>query len=353
MHQNPRQVVVDIFNWIQVTSQRPDIVMRGIYRHAHQLAKEFQPVYYLTPEENENVLPAFDVAHQKLEALLGKRIIRFTEVQHIEEYAKIWLSIGMDNVSPVLPDLRGKVLRATVLHDIMAYRKVFGPQCEKNFMFGAQHHDLLLPVSNHALSEYRDLSNNGVPSNQHSVFYGCFHTVDKLSPPTSSVSYSSYSVGTIEPRKRVNAMAHTSHALGFGIHHHIGAKEESENETSLARLLESGRLRWHKALSDADQSVIAKNCAAFFCLSSDEGFSMTPMEAMLAGTPYVFLSDIPAHREIYGGYSVNFLRIGEMPLDKPLTDFKQVRKEDRLDLLESYAWQNVIAPFKSYMASIQ
>lgn len=347
-----RSVLVDVFNWVQVTSQRPDLFTRGIYRHAYQLALEFTPAYYMTPEEAAHVTPAFEAAHKTLELLIKKPILRFTRVQDIETTAKIWLSIGMDNVSPVLPLLPSSVLRCSVLHDVMSYRKVFGPVCERNFLFGAQYHDLLLPVSKFALKEYRDLCHQGIPSTQATIEYGCFHSSENFKPMNNPHSYSSYSVGTIEPRKRVNANAYTAWGIGFQVHHHIGAMEESEDLEQFKHMQASGKLRWHRALNDRDKEIVSKNCLAFFCLSSDEGFSMTPMEAILGGVQFVFLSDIPVHREIYGRYSVNFLRIGEIPALRDMNTYKRVTEEDRTDLFNRYKWPTVIAPFLKFAGQL-
>lgn len=73
-------------------------------------------------------------------------------------------------------------------------------------------------------------------------------------------------------------------------------------------------IRIFHALTDEHLSTLFKACASYVFLSSFEGYSLTPAEALLNDKP-ILLSNIPTHKEVYGELA-NFADIADERLTK-------------------------------------
>jgi glycosyltransferase involved in cell wall biosynthesis len=112
-------------------------------------------------------------------------------------------------------------------------------------------------------------------------------------------------VGGIEPRKNIELLIRVLGQLGdcgspslvlVGI-----VRDPAHLEHLKAYAAERGvadRLHFLGFVSHAHLADLYRSAAALVTASWDEGFNLSPLEAMASGTPVV-CSDIPAHRELY------------------------------------------------------
>ena len=84
----------------------------------------------------------------------------------------------------------------------------------------------------------------------------------------------------------------------------VGSSEHSGVSADLPveidRLRADGRVLFAGRLDDDELAWLYRHCAVSISLSRDEGFGLTPIEAIACGAPLV-VSDIPVHRENVGG----------------------------------------------------
>lgn len=338
------KVFVDVFTWIAATAHHGYIPFEGIYRHTYALAREFEPVVCVNQAEST---PEFGRALRRVSDFIKKPIEEFRSAQEVLfRKPNVWLSIALDSPSPVLPELADKVWRVAVLHDVLAYHGHFGAGNVKTFHFGAQHNDMLLPVTTASLREYEELA---LPYNHIHEFvpYGCFHMLPELPPPSARTEGLALSLGTVYPRKRFAQTVRYSQRQLYQQHLHIGRFAQSDNDQLWRSMLASGYLL-HPGYRD-DMKIAQAYCSAeaFFMLSSDEGFSMTPLEAVLYGVPYLYLSPIPAHVEIYSDVNAHWVHdMTEGFGSKPLP----VSMRQRQELYRRWSFDRVIAPFKKFLA---
>lgn len=161
----------------------------------------------------------------------------------------------------------------------------------------------------------------------------------KSLPQTSNIlriSNMSLSVGTVHQHKNVPKMFKWAHLRQLQ-HTHVGSHGD---EPSVAWT----EGKYVGAQPDEIIDELLARASYFFCLSRDEGFSMTPMEAILAGIPHVLLSDIPVHREIYGGVGVTFDKG-----DPSSTKFRRISKAEREALFAKYAPENTMRDLLSHL----
>lgn len=87
----------------------------------------------------------------------------------------------------------------------------------------------------------------------------------------------------------------------------VGGSDHSGVSPELSELVEdlvsSGRVRFLGRVDDAELAWLYAHARLVISLSLDEGFGMTPVEAVSFGAP-LLVSDIPVHRETVGGYAV-------------------------------------------------
>lgn len=299
-------IYADVFTWLAAMKNHVGIPREGIYRHAEALARRYNPAVLLS-EDEEVYLPHLE----KLEKYLGKKIAIFSSAQAlIKADCVVWFSIAVDSPSPLLPELTGKVLRVTVLHDTMASRGIFGANNVHTFNFGAQHNDVFLPVSDYTENEFKTWCNKELYINPHCKWYSGFHAYSK---EVLDYTYSTplflhmLGIGTIYPRKNtfINAM-YSLYCCG-SVYWHVGLMRDEARYSDLASRIASDHISFFGYQPDEVVSRLLQQAAGYVNLSSDEGFSLCPLEAILMKKGVVVLSDIPVHREIYNESYATFV----------------------------------------------
>lgn len=332
------KVFVDVYSWVAAIAYHHYVPFEGIYRHAHALAREFIPVVCVSREENTK---DFQRALRVLEIFIVKEILVFSCADEVVMRGpNVWLSIALDSPAPVLKELAKRVYRVAVLHDTLAYEGAFGSNNQKTFQFGAANNDMLLPVSESSLKEYQAL-----PLPRHitdTCEYGCFHNFRQL-PHPRTVEARSVTLGTVYPRKRFAHTAWAAMGLKLGNHHHIGRFVQSDDDALWQKLRLSKYLIDHGYKDDMFVQDFLAESDSFFMLSAREGFSMTPMEAILLGVPRIYLSPIPVHEEIYGDLSVNWV-------DNSATGQLLISEGQRKALFHRWCFARVIASFQKFLS---
>ena len=80
----------------------------------------------------------------------------------------------------------------------------------------------------------------------------------------------------------------------------VGTIQESDYHSELMMLAAEGDdVEFFYNLSDANLDTLYRQATLYCQMSYFEGYSLTPAEALLHGIP-ALISDIPAHREVYG-----------------------------------------------------
>jgi hypothetical protein len=344
-------VLFDVWPWLEANMRAKDFVVNGPFRIANALNTKFWPAILVeNVEESEHV---FDW-RILLSQALGKQI----EVVILSEAEKhpfrAWISLGMDYTSPWTKHLPDLIVRIAVLHDVMAAEGVFGEKNQATFYRAMIETDWMLYVSETTCKRFLDIEQQMPPDYAFKElihFPNCHHYGDKA-PDFEKIIYDrrmlrSMSLHTLFRRKNIFRTLEVSNELLLN-HRHFGRWPCPSDFT------EEEKITWEKQIDDhliswvpggTDGDILNGMLAAqyFICSSEDEGFSMPPMEAIICGVPYVLLSDIPVHREIYGEYGVNFFstKIGDPLPSKPL---KRVTEEDRLKIFQKHSIENMLAP---------
>lgn len=349
------QVFVDTFSWIEEISRTGEIVITGAYRVGYLHARVFIPAVITTHDSPLGV--DFFEAKRKLEDYLHREItVIYLDVDSFDRC--VFLCLGVDHFPPCFnrPPIDG-VIRATILHDVLAAKGKFRADAKWRYELGMRNFEMFLYVSKTSLEEFRNLALEKdidisdrifIPcSNSHSYNEDTFETTTKIIEKSkeSRQSLSSLSVHSIYPYKNI---FRTIEVANFALytHYHAGTYvEEDRNRWNEA--LERKLFTWFGRVDDNMLGQLYLTAAAFICCSIEEGFSLGAMEAILLGVPTIILSDIPVHREIYGGYNVNFISttLGDLSFGK----LKQVTAEDRRKVYQRHKYLSTIQPFLKYL----
>jgi len=123
-------------------------------------------------------------------------------------------------------------------------------------------------------------------------------------------------VGSIDPRKNIEQL------IKIFLKENVNAKlvivgQKNRVFTELKDLskLRSSNIIFTGYLTDNQLVAYYRNAECFIYPSLYEGFGIPPLEALYFDTP-VLLSDIPAHREIYGNYAHYFPLSGITNIEK-------------------------------------
>ena len=107
-----------------------------------------------------------------------------------------------------------------------------------------------------------------------------------------------FALGSLEPNKNLKWILNAAKnnpqetfIVGGGINEAVFAKQNFSLPPNV-RLI--------GYLSDVESKSLMHYCKAFVFPSFYEGFGIPPMEAMVAGAPQIFVSDIPVMHEIFG-----------------------------------------------------
>lgn len=337
-------VFFDVHPWVTACAKEGkyhrNAVIQGPFRWGQQFAKFFWPAILL--DRNEKIDAA---ALAKVERELGKQIAIF-HYNAIPSFCRAWISLGVDHTCPHVDFLPNTVSRMAILHDTMPLDGYFG--VPDRYLKGVYSNDTFLYVSNYAKEAF--LQKQPTQNQKTFIFLPNTHGFSCNDIPWTGGShdpYRSVSVSSIFERKNVFLTAEVAAAECCN-HHHVGLVREVDRE-KWDDAMQNSMFEHLPEVSDVALYHVYQGAGLFLCLSSEEGFSMTPMEAMLAGVPKIILSDIPAHREVYGRYSVNFLDL-KNPWSSPHT--KMVTESDRLDLMDRYSLKRSIKPLLKHLSGV-
>ncbi len=103
-------------------------------------------------------------------------------------------------------------------------------------------------------------------------------------------------------------------------------------------------------VSDGQLKWLYSHCKGYIFPSLYEGFGVPPLEAVACGCRNLFLSDIPPHREIYGGFAA-FFDPSDYEHTVDLSRSFNLTDEMAGELLNAYSWDTVAAKLENYLIS--
>lgn len=126
----------------------------------------------------------------------------------------------------------------------------------------------------------------------------------------------------------------------------LGGRKQSkesanEHREELPNILYTG------FISDEKIKALYENCKAYIYVSLEEGFGLTPMEALACGSP-IIISDIEVFREVYGD-TAHYVdkNNANVDIDKLLLE----KVEEPYNLLKKYTWENTAKSFIDIMVN--
>ena len=325
-------VYFDCYTWLSEIRKRGGIPITGIFRTAQILNRHFRPAYVWDGEDLSKKFGDYEVL--RLGAYLGQAI-HVLRPHTMQKEARGFISLGVEQTPPRLSE---KVkYRIAILHDCMAARSVFGSLSRTRFSAGIGQNNVLLYVSESTRLDYdrllkQDRSLIALRQQKLLPFPQCHHLTELPLEDDQLKTVSSLSVHSLFPYKNMERLAEVIKAFPAR-HTHIGQNHLTCLQTEeWNRLRKKHKITWNQNCSDADLVKAYRDTPYFFCLSRSEGFSLPPMEAILNGASFVVLSAIPAHLEVYGQYSVNFVspEVGDYIPD----NLKAITDNDRFRLFQ-------------------
>ncbi len=334
------QIQVDVYGWVEAAEKEGRVPMSGIFRHLYALAKSYTPAI---------ALPAHQNAPQKglelINRYLHDRPIRILRPGTIEG---VWVSASVDHLcADILADINA--YRVALLHDVPSELGISAFDNENRYLEGMILNEAFLSVSNTTMWKFRATARNHHEPFKPIIQYGCPHNYSILPELVYSAANSQRSLSIHKCFTYKNFFDSLRLASVYKTQHtHIGAASDQQPADYFKLLKEYYSFKQQNSCGDQELIYLYGNAKMFFCMSREEGFSMPPMEAILAGVPYVFVSDIPIHREIYGGLGVNFIPLDFAEHDLPKT-LVQTTVNDRRRLFERYSFENLIQPFEDFV----
>lgn len=342
-------VFVDVYSWILEIKKQGKLPITGPFRLAYALvSQQYWPAIILA--QDDQVLVEEITA---LSQVLGKNIAIFQKDLFAQAHPmKAWISIAVDHYCPYLPELPPHVKKVAILHDILSQKGVFGHANYLMFQAGIEQADALLCVSNTTKRAYYGSSLTSDRGMRLPIipFPNC-HRFDAFAEDAIGLPRTIHAVSLHSLFKRKN-IERTMELSGYYLrsHTHVGALGDIDVK-QWAENVNTEKVHWHPYAIDPEIDQLLVQIDMFICSSLAEGFCMPPMEAMLNGVPYILLSDIPIHREIYGDFNVNFVSPTLGDLTFPLRP-KSITEEDRKRLFFRNTYDNMVKGLNDYLQSI-
>ena len=370
------------------------VPMNGLFRHAEYLLRlpDFKDFCFRGATiQAEPFNPQLLDAQRKLCAFLGSLSTSFYRFSpSYKPYwfsSKVWLSLGVDQCCPYLADKKFNFKkRIAIVHDTLSGDGYFGPNQKDAYTYGIKVNDHFLFVSkaSHTLFNLWCREHYLNVGNKQGTDYGNWHNFssDNINSPSSILrSSQGITVGSLFRRKHVEAAIQLSARYRLRKHKHLGNNGDlfdpsasinrqwpqpvnpakDFNFAGDAAKIDAIKIQrtvseWIRNPSDALIHRELRKSMVFYCLSEAEGFSITPLEAMLTGVPYIIISDIPVHREIYDCYeSLNFVpRVMDDNeiLYPAFSELKRLTEKDREDAYNRFLPETVCQPFFDYLKSL-
>lgn len=159
-----------------------------------------------------------------------------------------------------------------------------------------------------------------------------------------------FTSGAIEARKNIETLLRARAQLGPNFPWQLwiaggvrDARYYAELQALADELFVADDVRWLGFVDESQLVTLYQGAKAFVTSSRDEGFNIPPLEAMACGVP-VLCSDIPVHRELFGGAALFFstesadsLAAVILNLYEDETLFRQMQR-DAGDCVERLSW---------------
>lgn len=103
------------------------------------------------------------------------------------------------------------------------------------------------------------------------------------------------------------------------------------------------------SLSDGEIKALYKNCKSYLYPSLDEGFGITPLEALGCGAS-IIISDIPVFREIYKG-AAHYIKPDNVEVN--IERLLKERVDSPSEILSKYTWENAASDFLKILSDFR
>lgn len=98
-------------------------------------------------------------------------------------------------------------------------------------------------------------------------------------------------------------------------------------------------------ITDSEEKALYENCKAYIYVSREEGFGITPLEALACNVP-IILSDIPVFREIYKD-TAHYVKVDDWNVD--IESLLKQSVDSPEEVLKKYTWENSAQGLFSYL----
>jgi hypothetical protein len=347
------EVFVDVFPYLSAVQGALDapFPVCGVFRHADYLSQLYRPFIALAP--GETVQPeALDRLSKHLGVPIGVQ-----PAENLRDLGcRVWISLAPECCSPVVVQKGNRPeVCLTLVHDMMPHQGVFGPLLKQKFISGLMLNDVFAPVSKDTSSALQtSLAYLDRKKFFDIVNYGNFHRYKELSPDRTS-SMTCLSAHTLFSYKRIEYTSKVASYLRLK-HYHIGRFADEA-----PRIIVEAAFRGTRFLGSMPDSVLNefyRVAGVFICCSSNEGFSIPPMEALINGCDRLILSLIPAHLEVYGDTKAVFLK-NPSPSHAlqnagvhDISDIPRIPIASRRQIFEKYEAEKVVSDLRDFIISI-
>ena len=318
----------------------------GMYRYADEILKEFDKL--IKKDEYSIIIPKYVDIDGKFSNI---RVIRYGNVKGViwsqTSLAKYLLinhvrCLGFYNTTPLVKP------GVTIIYDIgykvsNTYHGLYGWLSSLwhrlNYWVVSRSGRQIITISEFSKQQIQDVY-GAAPERIHVIGSGWQHfesipddeTVFDLFPRVKKGAYY-FSIGSLEERKNFKWVIEAARNNPKSTFLIAGGSVKNSN-----RKLDFDRIKNVKLLGYVDDcavKVLMKNCKAFIYPSTFEGFGLPPMEALSVGAP-IIISDIPPHREVYGG-AAHYIDPYNYDVDLDALLSQPVGPRERV--LDRYSWE--------------